>query len=444
MKTTAQTSRRIPIVTFRLLMALGFFSLPALAPPAPVHAAEQAEAAPPVAGEEAGAISGDVFGKKGGWIHFGLALNETYNDNIKNAATSEQSDFITTISPAIWIAMPGIKQDYGLSTGSMKPGGLFLRPDSPDEFRRIQTYLLYQGDFEFHNDYAEENDEGHKLEGIFRYNLKGGMGIGLIGQFLRAHDARGAGTATELDRYETGLGGLMVSYDLGRTAVQAGYSRFMVNYLEQGSGYRDRQDDAYNITVAFKYSPKTELFTEYRLIDIGYVDTASSRWDSREHQFAGGVSWRITDKSKGSLKAGFIKKDFESSNFEDDNEMMVGLQMDHRFTPKTSIALTAERLTQETNSNFYDFMVSDSLRAIYRQQFISRWTGSLGLNWDRNNYQGGGDRTDTIFAIRPALSVPFGRNFKGELAYAYEKRDSTVSVYEYQTSKYTAILSGTL
>lgn len=77
-------------------------------------------------------ISGDVFGRKGGYVHPFLSIAEYYTDNVFNANVDKKSDFITVISPGIWLTIPHIYEKLlDIDTSSMAPGGISLSRFKP-------------------------------------------------------------------------------------------------------------------------------------------------------------------------------------------------------------------------------------------------------------------------------------------------------------------------
>jgi len=60
-------------------------------------------------------LSWDVFGRKGGYLHPFLSIIEYYTDNVFNTNGRKESDFVTSLSPGIWLAVPPYKKLSALS-----------------------------------------------------------------------------------------------------------------------------------------------------------------------------------------------------------------------------------------------------------------------------------------------------------------------------------------
>jgi hypothetical protein len=386
-------------------------------------------------------ISGDVFGRKGGYVHPFLSIAEYYTDNVFNANVDKKSDFITVISPGIWLTIPHIYEKLlDIDTSSMAPGGINLSRFKPESFRRYQTYLFYGADIERFSKYSSEDVTSHKLEGLFQYNLRGGLSIELVDQYLTSHDIRGTGLSDELDKYKTNLSNLILTCDaLEKIKFRIDYANFHVNYDASRNDFRDRVDNAFSGYVFYKFQPKTSVFIEYEFIDINYNE--GTMVNSREHHYFGGLQWDVTAKSKGSVKAGYGIKDFSGAAVGNSNDLVLEAQIDHRFTPKTSLIVKASRKTNETNISTTDFILSNSIEAEYIQRLTGKIILYVDLSYTNDNYKGdltfGGEikeRKDDLFKGAFALQYQFKEWLKMDTGYIYMKRDSNFSDFNYTSN----------
>jgi len=142
-------------------------------------------------------------------------------------------------------------------------------------------------------------------------------------------------------------------------------------------------------------------------------------------------------------------KDFTREN--DGREFIFELQLDHKFTPKTSLKLVATRKTNETNISTADYILSDGLRARYLQRFTAKISGSVGLSYNNDKYHGeltfGGEtreRDDDIYSASLALQYEFREWFKTDLGYLYSRRDSNFSEFDYSNNTFFIRITGSL
>lgn len=396
-------------------------------------------------------LSGDVFGRRGGYLHPFLSISEYYTDNVFNAKGEKKSDFITVISPGVWLTIPRIYEKLlSVDTSSIAPGGFSLSRSTSGSFRRYQTYLFYGADIERFSKYSSENVTSHKLEGLFQYNLRGGLSIELAEQYLASHDITGTGISSELDKYKTNLSNLTLSYNaLEKIKFRIDYSNFLVDYDASRNDYRDRDDNAFSGYVFYKFQPKTSLFIEYDFIDINY--TKGSLLDSKEHHYFGGLQWDMTAKSKGSVKAGYGVKNFSDSSVGDAKDFIVEAQIDHQFTPKTSVIIKASRKTNETNISTSEFILSNNIEVEYLQRFTGKITGDVNFSYTNDSYKGNltfdgetKERKDDTLRGAFALRYKFKEWLNLDTGYIYTKRGSNFNDFDYTTNIIFVRITGSL
>jgi hypothetical protein len=396
-------------------------------------------------------ISGDIFERKGGLLHPFLSLEEYYTDNIFNTEEDEKNDYVTIISPGIWISLPRLKQKLiEIETSTLSPGGFTYTRMGPEFFRRYQTYLLYRADMEQFSKYSSENMINQTAEGIFHYNFRSGLSIEFADHFERSHDIRGTGISKELDKYRSNLITAMLTYNASdKFNVRADYSYFIVNYEAGRNDFRDRFDNSYSAYLFYKFLPKKAAFIEYSYINVKYDDPILS--NSEEHLCFGGLQWDITAKSRGMIKAGLGVKNFMNSDIGNYKDFILEIQIDHDFSPRTSLHMTASRKTNETNIPTTDYILSHSLGLEYRQRLSSKISGSLRFFYESDTYEGNltfagetGQRDDNYLGIGLALRYELTKWLTFDAGYLYNMRESSFSEFDYKNNTVFIRTSGIL
>lgn len=383
----------------------------------------------------------DVFGRKGGYFHPYLSISENYNDNVYNTNTNTISDSLTVISPGIWLAVPGTKEPLlNLSTSTATPGGIALSRDKTEYFKRYQLYLLYGADIIRYQDETSEDTEDHRAEAFFQYNLKGGLSIDLIDQYMKNHDSRGTGVSTELDMYDTNLANTAVSYDVSeKFRLRADLSRYTVDYDASRNRARDRDDTSASAYVFYKFMPRTSVFVEYEHIGVDYdINTLS---DSTEQHIYSGLKWDVSQKTRGKFKAGYLHKNFDRTGIKDKDDLTLELQGDYTFSPKTSVMVTGTRRINETTIQTSNYTLAHSVSLTYAQKFTKKISANLGFTFTNDEYDGTltvgaqtGVRTDDIYSIAPALQYAIMDWLTADLSYIYGERDSNFNAYDYENN----------
>ncbi|MFW8600837.1 outer membrane beta-barrel protein [Desulfobacterota bacterium M19] len=398
-----------------------------------------------------GSIDNSILGGRGGYAHPFISMAEAHTDNIYNTRENKVGDFKTIISPGVWLALPRQKKQLlNIDTSSFTPGGLNIDITRPKAFRRYQTYLLFRDDLTKYAVHSEENTTDYTAEGLCQYNFKGGFSTSFIDQYLRSHDKRGTGVSTELDKYKNNLADFMLAYDLNpRLKLSVRYSNYKVNYDAGRNDYRDRTDNAFSAYAFYRLSSKTSLFTEYRHIDISY-NTYNWR-DSTEHHAYAGVKWNITGKSQGTLKAGYVSKDFKNSIAGSKNDFTLSLTGFHHFTPKTSLQITAARKIIEPDIPTSDFSQLHSISCRYRQRLTARIIGEFSFAYSNEQYDGvlnyAGEtkkRIDKIYTFGPVVKYRFKRWIGAAASYSRSRRDSSFSDFDYTNNIFLVRLTTSL
>jgi hypothetical protein len=394
--------------------------------------------------------SGDVFGR-GGYVHPFLSVSEYFTDNALYSNENKRSDFITTLSPGIWFTAPHIYEKLlNIDTSNISPGGFSLSRYQPETFKRYQTYLFYNADIEQFARDSSQNAVSHKAEGFFQYNLRGGLTLEALDQFIMSHDSRATVLTNELDKFRDNLTSFTGRYDVSdRVQLRFDYSHFLVDYLADRNDFRDRKDNALSGYLFYGFRPKTSLFAEYEFVDIRYdKDTLSN---SREHHFFGGVQWDITAKSKGSIKAGYGKKEFTHSGIADSNDFILEAQIDHKLTAKTSLLLKASRRTNETNISTTNYMISDSVGLEYLHRLTAKLMAEINLEYTYDKYNGDvtlngetGRLSDHYFSGAFALQYKLRDWLEADAGYIYGRRSSDFSEFDYTTNIIFLRITGSL
>ncbi len=248
-----------------------------------------------------------------------------------------------------------------MSLSLRSPGGSLLTRQWPDSLLHYQASLYYKTDIPLTSSsggLAYGKIPAQTLTGRL---LLSGNRFSLLAedQYEFSHQEQEAGDVAkpgEQDRYNSNLLNVALSYaSRNRLVFKVGYSHFITNYKSDSGSFRDRQDNGLSASVSYKLSPKMSLAAEYRYLNISY--DKSTELDSSEHYLMGGISWDITAKSKGLLRAGYVVKNFDHSP-ESFRGFSFEAQLDHRFTPKTSLAFSAYRKTTETNVIGMDFSLT--------------------------------------------------------------------------------------
>jgi hypothetical protein len=274
----------------------------------------------------------------------------------------------------------------------------------------------------------------HKAEGLFQYNLNSGLSFDVIDLFHDKQEIAGNGVQDTLYRYQDNLLDINSTYAApsGKLKLQATYSNYDLDYKDTVVDYRNRNDNSFGVSVFYKFWPKTSLFVEYDYSDIEF-DSASTN-DSTETRYYGGVNWDITAKTRGTLKLGYMDKDFDLATVEDQDGFSVELQTQHNLTPKRALQVNGYRRFRESDLANASSFLSTGIDVGLMQRFTEKWSGTLNLFYERNSYNGF-NREDDLYGVGPAIRFEPRKWMIFDLGFSYYRNDSNVTTYAYETSQ---------
>jgi len=370
----------------------------------------------------------DLFEGKGGYLHPYVSMSLISSDNIDGTHADTSSDTILMTSPGIWFAFPASRQQLlQLNTSSYSPGGLATSRDPTNYFKRYQTYLLYSSDLEKYSKYTDKEVQKRKLEGIFQYNLKGGVTLELLGQFNQLEDPKELTESTKNDTYQSFYSGSLVTYDISEMfRIRFDYNNFQVTYDQDRNSPKNRMDGSYSIYFYASITEKTDIFLQYQNIDIKYDEEIIS--NSTQNQTFAGITWKATEKSRGSFKIGQAQKKFDSQTAGEANTMVLELSLSHRFTPKTSINVTAGRKTKEPLAANENYIFSQNASIGYSQQINSKIGLKVSLYSSDDDYiknQNSIKKNETLNS-KIGLGYTFNDWLIGDISYSNSKTSSTL------------------
>ena len=388
-----------------------------------------------------------LFGKEGGYFHPYISLGVEYTDNLYNLNDKfeggETDNLLTVVSPGIWFAMPRTKNiPISINPNNTSPGGLQHQFEDYQSFDRFQAYGLGGLDFKYYSEDSDLNKTDGELEGLMRYNLRGGLGLQVVDRYTHGEDELDAGSLLrdQARGFDSNL--LLATADWNITEklrAKFDYNNFTLMYDDDINQFLDRVDNGVNLYGYYNYSSKTSFFMEYKFIAATYDE--STLLDSDSNFFYGGIKWDTTEKTNLLFKLGYQTKTFDDEILEEDDfgGIVYDLQLTYRYSEKTHLQLGSYRTNEAPDSYRASDQTVLGAAFKYDQKFSDRLSGSFDFIYEDINYSNAhilvqGDRDDDTFSARPAVQYLFRRWLMFELAYEYETRESTEDFFDYDTN----------
>ena len=385
----------------------------------------------------------EVVAARTGYIHPVLTITEYFTDNLFETDTNKEDEFYTVISPGIWFALPASKQPFlRLSTLNTAPGGLDASRMSTAFERRLQAYALYRADFREHSSFSEEDRVDQRGEVLLRYNFRGGLSLQIDDVYEVNQDPYSTGLSEDrqVDEFKSNLLHLQIDYSFGpRLSIRGDYSRYLLDYDAVRNAFRERDDDAFSLYLFYKMLPKTSVYLLYEHIDIDYDWDILA--DSTERHYYVGLQWDMTAKTRGRFMLGYGEKDFSADDGSTHDDLLGEIQLDHRFTPKTSAYLRATHKTNESDIIGAQYILTYRNQFGVRQRLTAKVRGSIDLFYLREEYQGDitidnlrAERVDDYYGAGIALAYAPLRWLNLSLGYRFSERSSNFSQFDYQNN----------
>lgn len=390
----------------------------------------------------------NLFGTEGGYFHPYITLAGEWTDNLYNINEGETANFLTRVSPGLWLALPRSKEvPVTITPHNTSAGGLQQQLKDHSGTDRYQLYALGGVDFLNYSEDSDLNTTDGNVEGLARYNMPSGLSLQLLDRYSVGHDRFEAGNylIEPLREFQSNI--FMATGDwqvTEKVRLKADYSMFVLDYDDEINEFMNRDDDTLDLYGYYVFSEKTSFFVQYSLMDVTY-DTQSLRDNSQDYIY-GGIKWDTTDKLALLFKAGYQKKEYDTSAVEsvidssEDDGLALDLQVNYRFKEKAELIFDLYQKNEESDSSVALDKEVLGARFGYLQEYTDKITGKFDLTYEDAEYRQliAQDRDDVRIVLRPAVQYLFKKWLMGELAYSYDNRDSSDDLFDYGTNTFLA------
>ncbi len=396
------------------------------------------------------ATADDLFETQRGYFHPSLSLSGIYTDNLFNTKNNTEDEFITVLTPGLWLAFPGqLKPAEPIFTDTTAAGGLQLGRFGERDERPFQAFLNYEAAIKRHSNFDNEDITTHKLHALARGTTAGGLSLEANEVFNRSYDAYATGVTTGQSRFDSNLIQLSGRVPVGeRFGLRLDYHNFIVDYDAAANSFRDRTDNKLAAYFYYAWSQKTKFFVQYSYLDIEY-DTEISLDNSQQRAYLG-IDYKVTEKVRALGKLGYNSKD-NSGSLGDRDDFVYELQADYQFTPKNNLNLQLWRKLKESDTAGTTGILGSWFAATFSQKLGQRMVASAMAGWARDDYDGTitvgsktDERQDDYLMVTLSLSYAMQKWFEINAGYNYVNRDSSFSSFNYDSNGLFVSLTGKL
>ena len=354
-------------------------------------------------------------------FHPYLFLRELHSSNVYSTATDRNSDYITTVVPGLKLELPIGKHGLEVNYNAV-----------------LDRYGKYMG----------ENTSDHNANESGEMNLASVFKIKLSDDYKKGHEARGASSTGFIEKFWTNSAGGTLEYsltDLSKVRLDASYDKW--NFTT--SKFRNRHDYDNSLYVYYRILPKTSVFGEYDHKRTTY-ELRSPDLASRTDGGQIGLTWEISERSKGTVKTGYLKKNFSDKSLKDHGSWIYSVDVSHDFSSKTSVKLLGERTIREASLSGTSYLQTTYGRVEFFQRvydkFAASLNGSYGVDKFSNAVPGISPlvRRDVNVAGGAAVKYMMRDWLDFSVGYTHRTRNSNIDVNDYDVNEYMLQINAAL
>ncbi|MDZ4165342.1 MAG: outer membrane beta-barrel protein [Smithellaceae bacterium] len=339
-------------------------------------------------------------------IHPYLIVKESYTDNVFATATDTKKDWVNTTTPGIKLLLP---------------------------FRMHQLALEYNAVVTTYADFGSENTTDHNASAVADLKFGSLFSLKLSDIYQKGHEPRLSTTSGQIEQYETNAAALSATYKLAdRSKVQLDYAR--TNWRFMLSDYRDRAEDLMSAYVYYRFLPKTSAFVEYDYKNIVYNRKANGL-DSVVHTAFLGLTWEVSEYTKGTVKGGYLQKDFEDRAKKNLNTWSASIDLNHAFSDDSSLKLVGHRAANESSALGARYFVTTGAFAEYTHKLTHKISGFLRGSYGTDEYSDAvapdpEARSDKTILSGVGLKYQMRDWLEFVLDFNYRNRDSNIASHD--------------
>lgn len=393
---------------------------------------------------------GRVFGYRNGYFHASLGVNGEWSDNLYNTDTDKEENFLTTISPSVWLTWPRrSRRPLQVAADNTSVGGLQYSQNEYDVYNKVEFYFAGKMDFMTYSADSELNHAEGGLQGQVVYKPYERLTLQLMDNYSHSQDIFNIAEANaENDRvYDTNVFKGGVDWRISdKVSARVGYTNHLLIYDLDVNNFMDRSDHGFDGSLAYDYSPKTSFFVSGSLLKAAYEEDDMP--DNDNIFLQAGMNWQATVKTGFKFSAGYQMVDYDEDWNDDgaegvadtlnDGEDSFSFEMQGTWlaTRKSEFLLNSKYSIEQSDSEYALNKTVWASRLAYGYRFTGRMRGALNFIYEDSDYAqfDGDSRLDERWNFSPSLDYAFRKWLTFSLYYGFDKKDSNYDELDYETN----------
>jgi hypothetical protein len=350
-----------------------------------------------------------------------LNLKETYTDNLFKTSDEEENDLITTLTPSLGVTLP---------------------------VKRHVIKFDYMADIITYNEYNEHDTEDHLLKGLIDLQFQDKWNLKFGNDWVSSSTPPEFETDERKDFYHN-TSFAKVSYRFAdRYRIDTDYKHITKRFDRSYPEYRDKLDnfdrDDIGATIFYQAWAKTSILFEYVYTDIDNEDYDFASTDSESHTVYVGLAWKATAKLAGTIKGGFIGRDYEEAG-EDETDFGYFADLSYDWAEDTTLFFSGAREILETSitaaeGSYGTNYISTSADISLEHRFTYKASSSFGVSYTQNDFSEEGTigekRKDDRYGVTAGLTYKLIKDWLiGNLKYDHTNNESNISIEDYKENQ---------
>jgi opacity protein-like surface antigen len=346
-----------------------------------------------------------------------LEVSGVYESNIfrvsDDSADGEDSDFITVISPGIYLKTPIAEDSMYRLTANYRAN--------------IKLYGN-NGDSEIDPD-EELNTVEHLVGGELRFNFASGFKTAAGYSLLATSDAPDSRGDTR-DEYLSHKPFVEGGYRFAdRYEIVVRYDGNIKSYSDSDNEASDVSRNSVQSTVFYRIRQRLSL-----LGGGGYANISRENPypNSDEYTAFAGVKYDATERTTGLFKAGIVSKSFDEDAYDDESDFYMSGELEFAQSEETNIyARLFREFTDSTTAGGYYVTTGLNTRITHTLAALPNLTLVGSFDYSQDGYPDDVDRSDGKIDLGMGLQYAFTDYIITGANYLYSSTDSDVDGYDF-------------
>lgn len=351
-----------------------------------------------------------------------LAVTEAYSDNVALDEDDEQSDFVTDISPSVEFVSQWSRHLLAAEVGS---------------------------NIAIHADEGDEDYEDYFALGRGRVDVSRQTNVATNAELRLGHEGRDdpedAGEDELTDVYNFG-GGIALNHQINRLGFTIGGDILRTVYDDDAE--EDRDANVYDLALRTSYevSPRLNMFLEGRYNaedrDDNVDDNGINR-DSDGYEARLGAGLDITSVLFGEAFAGYRIQQFDEDDFDDEDGVSFGVDLNWNPTLLTSVGFSGQRDFRPTDQGDAASNFRTEFGVTIDHELMRNLIFNGAASYQNDDFRGD-DRSDDTVSLGAGATYWLNRNLSFNAGYNFAERDSNEAGEDYTVNVFSIGLTARL